>query len=173
MKNTKQKPELVRDLMTVGVVTCNQNTPIKIIAQAIMEKNIEAVVVLDQEGHALGVVGQEELIRAYALEDYEGSTAQEIMKDGLPQIPPDIPITAAVNLMLDQKVRVFYLTHHAGGIEYPAAFISFKHFIQHLAAEKEEDIKNLGIRAERKSPIDTFMERRDAAKNQNSNTHIK
>ena len=121
MKNNKQQPKLVRDLMKVGVVTCNQNTSIKIIAQAIMEKNIEAVVVLDQEGHALGVVGQEELIRAYAQEDYEGRTAQEIMKDGLPQIPPDIPITAAVQLMLDQKVRVFYLTHHAGGIEYPAA----------------------------------------------------
>lgn len=172
MDSTQQKPKLVRDLMTVGVVTCSQDTSVKTIAQAIIEKEIEAVVVLDQEGHALGVVGQEELIQAYSLGGYQEKTAQEIMKDGLPTIPPDIPITAAAQLMQDQKVRVFYLTHHAGGIEYPAAAISYKHFLKHLASSKQEDIRDLGIRAERKSPLEIFIERRDTTKKHNTNTHI-
>ena len=170
MTDSKNKMMLVRDLMTVGVVTCNPNTSVKVIAQAILEKDIEAVVVLHKDGHALGIVGQDELVQAYTMGDYENKTAQQVMKDEVPQIPPDIPVNAAVQLMQDMGLRVFYLTHHAGGIEYPAAEIRYKHIIKHLASESEEEIKDLGIRAERKSPLETFIEKRDA--NRKQNTHL-
>lgn len=158
--------------MTVGVVTCSTQTSIKIIAEAIIEKDLEAVVVLDTEGHAQGYVGQNELVTAYSHGNYEHLTAQEIMTDGLPQVPPDIPIAAAAQLMQDQGLRVFFLTHHAGGIEYPAAFISYKHFLRHLMIDDEVEIKDLGIHAERKAPLDTFFEKRDALKVQNINLHL-
>jgi CBS domain-containing protein len=164
--------KLVRDLMTVGVVTCSTQTPIKAIAQAVMEKDLEAVVVLDSEGHALGFVGQDDLVQAYSAGNYENLNAQDIMRDGIPQIPPDIPIAAAAQLMHDQGLRVFFLTHHAGGIEYPAALISYKHFLRHLIINDEEEIKDLGIRAERTAPLDAFFERRDALKTQNKNIHL-
>lgn len=170
MTDSSQKPMLVRDLMTVGVVTCSPETSIKVIAQAIIEKEIEAVVVLASDGHALGIVGQEELVKAYTLGDFEEKTAQQVMKDEIPQIPPDIPANAAVQIMQDSGTRVFYLTHHAGGIEYPAAEISYKHILKHLASQTKETPKDLGIRAERKSPLETFIEQRDAKRKQN--THI-
>ena len=59
---TNTTPKLVRDLMTVGVVTCNTHTPVKVLAQAVLDKDLEAVVVLDLEGHALGIVGQDQLV---------------------------------------------------------------------------------------------------------------
>jgi len=158
--------------MTVGVLTCSTRTSIKVIAQAIIEKDLEAVVVLDEEGHALGFVGQDELVQAYSNGNYDQLTAQDIMTDGIPQIPPDIPIAAAAQLMLDRGLRVFFLTHHAGGIEYPAALISYKHFLRHLMVDSAEEIKDLGIRAERKSPLDTFLEKRDAQRNQQKNIHL-
>jgi CBS domain-containing protein len=173
MANTESKMKLVRDLMTVGVVTCSQDTPAQVIAQTILEKEIEGVVVLDEEGHALGVVGQDELICAYASGDYEKKTAQDIMTDGMPQIPPDIPAGVAGQLMQDQGLRAFYLTHHAGdhagGIEYPAAVITYKHLLKHLASQSDEELKDIGIHAERKPPLDTFIEQRDATKKQNTN----
>jgi CBS domain-containing protein len=165
-------PKLVRDLMTLGVATCNPHTSIKVIAKTILEKDLEAIVVLDDEGHALGYVGQEELVRAYSHGNYEHLSAQEIMTDGLPQIPPDIPIAAAAQLMLDQGLRVFFLTHHSGGIEYPAAVLSYKHFLRHLITEDAEEIKDLGIHAERIAPLDAFIDRRDAQKNKNKNLHL-
>jgi predicted transcriptional regulator len=166
------QPELVRDLMTVGVLTCSTKTSITVISQALLEKDIEAVVVLDNEGHAVGIVGQDELVRAYTLPDHKNLIAEDIMQDGVPQIPPDIPLEAAAQLMLDQNIRVFFLTHHAGGIVYPAAVISYKHFLKFLAMEQPEDIKDLGIRAERKAPLDLFYERRDQLRKQNQNTHL-
>jgi len=165
-------PKLVRDLMTVGVLTCGTETPIRIIAQALIEKELEAVVVLDQEGHALGFVSQVELVQAYALGNYDSLVAHEIMRDGIPQIPPDIPLAAAAQLMQDQGLRVFFLMHHAGGIEYPAASITYKHFLRHLMMEEVTELEDLGIRANRKAPLDAFIERREAQKTQNKNTHL-
>ena len=172
MNNPASQPQLVRELMTVGVVTCGQQTSIKTIAEAILEKDIEAVVVLAEDGHALGVVGQDELVRAYASGNYEHLTAHDVMSDGLPQIPPDIPINVAAQLMQDQKIRVFFLTHHAAGIEYPAAVISYKHFLRHLQTEEIEKPEDLGIDAARKSPIEIFQERLEEKRKQNLNTHL-
>jgi predicted transcriptional regulator len=173
--NSSSHPKLVRELMTVGVLTCSQTTPVKTITKGILEKDLEAVVVLDPEGHAVGIVGKDQLVQAYACRDYENLNAEDIMDDHVPQIPPDIPLSAAAQLMLDQKQRIVYLTHHAGGIVYPAAYLSYKHFLRHIQMEQPEDLDDLGIDADRQSPLDAFIARREAAKKekQNQNTHLK
>jgi hypothetical protein len=91
------------------------------------------------------------------------------MRDGVPQVPPDIPLTAAAQLMQDFKVRTLFLMHHAGGIEYPAAMISYKHLLRHLVADNETELRDLGIGAERQTPLEMFIQRRDAARNKNRN----
>jgi len=158
-------PELVRDLMTVGVATCSPETPVRDIARQILENDLEAVVILDaEEGHALGVVSKDELVESYTRSQVDILKAEDVMNDGVPQVPPDIPITAAAHLMRDKNVRVLFLMHHAGGVEYPAALISYQHILRHLAARSEEELRDLGINAERKSPIQDFLERRDASR---------
>lgn len=162
--------KLVRDLMTVGVPTCTAETPVIDVARKLLEEGWEAIVVLDGlEGHALGVISQDELIKAYIHAENGNRTAGEIMRDGVPQVPPDIPLAAAAQLMQDLKVRALYLMHHAGGIEYPAAMISYKHLLRHLAANNDSELRDLGIRAERQTPLEMFIQRRDAARNKNRN----
>ena len=168
---------LVRDLMKVGVPTCPPDTPVVEIARLLLEKNLEAVVVLDpEEGHALGVVGQDELARAYANRPPTAAdrpplselTAADVMREGVPQAPPDIPLAAAVQLMRDQGVRVLFLMHHAGGIEYPAASLSYHHILRHMAARDEAELGDLGIGAERQTPLEVFIQKRDAARRKTS-----
>jgi CBS domain-containing protein len=166
----KSQIRLVRDLMTVGVPTCSSETPIIDLACLILEQGWEAVVVLDAiEGHALGVVSQDELVRAYIQSEERNQSAMDIMRDGVPQVPPDIPLTTAAQIMQDQGVRVLFLMHHASGIEYPAAMISYRHVIRHLIASDDEELRDLGIQAERKAPLDLFIQRREAARNRNRN----
>ncbi|GAB4455762.1 MAG: hypothetical protein OHK0041_20470 [Anaerolineales bacterium] len=155
---------LVRDLMTVGVPTCKWDTPIVDIARFLLEKNVEAVCVLDAEGHGIGVVGADELVWAYAREGYERLTAEDIMSEGVPELPADIPLTVAAQMMRDKGIRVAYMLHNAGGIIYPAAYISYRHILRHMAARDESELKDLGIAANRKSPIEQFIERRDEAR---------
>jgi hypothetical protein len=85
------------------------------------------------------------------------------MRPDVPTMPPDIPLTAAAQIMQDMGVRIVYMTHHAGGIEYPAAYLTYKHLLRHLAARDEEELKDLGIKAEREAPLETFFRRRDEA----------
>jgi CBS domain-containing protein len=154
----------VRDLMAVGVATCPLNAPIVDIARLLLESHLEAVVVLDAEGNGAGVVGRDELVLAYTREDRLSLTAEDVMRDEVPEVPPDIPLAAAAQLMRDRGWRVAYLTHHAGGIKYPAASLSYTHILRHLAARGDEDLKDLGIAAARKTPLETFIEKRDAAR---------
>jgi predicted transcriptional regulator len=129
-----------------------------------LEENEEGVVVLDSQGHAVGVVTWDSLINAYASGDYADLTAADIMLDDVPQLPPDIPLSAAAQLMLDQRVRVAYMTHHAGGIVYPAAVLTFRHLLRHMTVQDPADLSDLGIRAERESPLSTFLRRRNEAR---------
>jgi CBS domain-containing protein len=167
MTDTEQsKPQLVRDLMTVGVVTCLPETSIVDIARIMLDSDMEAVVVLE-EGNALGIIGQDELVQAFTRPDHAQLTAEQILREGVPQVPADIPLTAAAQYMLDQKVRALFLMHHAGGIEYPAAMISYRHLLRLMASRDPKELNDLGIQADRQSPLDTFLKRRDAARRMN------
>jgi len=160
--------KLVRDLMTVGVPTCSPDTPIIDIARRIVENDLEGVVVLDHEGHAVGVVTQDELVQAYTREDCHRLKIESIMVEDVPQIPPDIPLIAAVQIMQDQKQRVLFIMHHAEGARYPAAILSYRHILRHLAADENNSPPDLGVKAARESPLTTFIKRRDEAKRQAS-----
>jgi CBS domain-containing protein len=171
-ENRSANPELVRDLMTVGVATCSPDTPIGDLARLLLEKGLEAVVVLDPaDGNALGYVSQDELVRVVAHPRSDGLTAEQVMRDQVPQAPPDIPLAVAAQLMLDRGVRVLYLMHHSSGIEYPAALISYQHLLRLLGARTGDELHDLGISASRQSPLEAFIQRRDAARRRNQDEH--
>jgi CBS domain-containing protein len=162
--------KLVRDLMTVGVPTCKTNIPAADIARFLIDNNAEELVVLGNEGEGVGVVGYEELVRAYIIpagdgrEDVKSLTAEQVMREGVPELPSDIPLTVAAQMMKDKGIRVAYMTHNSAGIIYPAAMISYRHIVRHIAAKDESELKDLGLAAERKSPVEKFIEKRDEAR---------
>ena len=157
---------LVRDLMTVGVVTCTPDATVAEIARLLLEHDLEGVIVLDHEGHAVGTVTQRDLVSAYQHETPRALTAAAIMREDVPELPPDIPLTAAAGLMRDQGWRAIFLMHNTTGISYPAAQLSYRHFLRHLAARSEADLADLGIRARRQSPMQIYAQKRDAARRQ-------
>ncbi len=121
-----------------------------------------------EEGHALGVVSQDELVGA--LLNRGGSvgsanlTAADIMIEDIPQLPPDIPLETAAQWMHDRHLRMVFLMHHAGGIVYPAAYLSYQQLIRLIGAQSQEELRDLGIGAARKTPLEAFNQRREEAK---------
>jgi CBS domain-containing protein len=161
----KERPiKLVRDLMHIGVTTCSADALVVEAARILLRNNLESLIVLDGNGHAVGVFGRREVVKAYAgsgatARDLDTLTVADEMCPDIPQIPPDIPATAAAQIMLDQGLREIYLMHHAGGIGWPAAVLRFEAVLRYLADESESDLLDLGVGAARKSPIEAFMER--------------
>lgn len=159
-------PQLVRDLMTVGVVTCPPEASIQELAQLLLETGLDDLVVLD-DGHALGVVGQDDLVKAFAHQDYHTLQARDILREGIPQVPPDIPLPVAAQIMRDQGIRTLFLMHHASGIEYPAALITYAHLLRLISARDNDELSDLGIHAQRQAPLARFFQKRDAARREN------
>lgn len=153
--------------MTVGVPTCKRDTLVSEIARFLLEHEVEAMCVLDEEGHGIGVVGHEQLVQAYGRENAGSLTAEAVMVEGVPEVPADIPLSVAAQIMQDKGTRIAYLLHNSAGITYPAAYVSYRHLLRHLAARDETELKDLGLAAERKSPIAQFIERRDEARRRN------
>src|SRR6187455_2994488 len=156
--------KLVRDLMTVGVPTCKHDTPVRDIARYLLEHHIEAICVLDEDGHGIGVAGEQQLVSVYGRDNLDELRAEDIMIKGVPELGADIPLTVAAQMMKDKGIRIAYMMHNSAGIIYPAAFISYHHILRHLAARDESELKDLGLAAERKSPIEQFITRRDEAR---------
>ena len=113
------KPMLARDLMTVGVPTCKTSTPLRDVARFLIEHNVEEMVVLDEEGHGVGVVGHEEIIARAGAEGAGDLAAEDIMSEAVTELQADLPIAAAAQLLKDKGVRVGYMLHNAAGITYP------------------------------------------------------
>ena len=165
MENTTRT--LVRDLMKVGVATCAPEALVSEVAHLMREQGMEGVIVLDpEEGHAIGMISQTELADAFIREGANARNlkAEQVMRENIPQVPPDIPLQAAYQMMRDSGVRIVFLMHHAGGVNYSAASLSFNHLMRYLDAKDDSELTDLGIRTERTSPLDAFIQKRDAAR---------
>ncbi len=161
----------VRDLMHIGVSTCRTNISVAEAARTLLRENLEALIVLDGNGHAVGVLGRREVVAAYAQAgthsgSVETAAAGDVMRLDIPEVPADIPAIVAAQIMLDQGIREVYLMHHAAGISWPAAVLRFEDVLRYLAAESEADVAAMGAGAPRKSPVETFMERYSKTKTQ-------
>jgi CBS domain-containing protein len=161
-------PAVVRELMTVGVTICSLGTPVTEVARLMVEKNLEVVLVLDEEGNAFGYASQDELVRALTHPDWQSLKVEDFIREGIPEIPADIPIMAAAQIMRDRHTRVLFFMHHAGGIAYPAGILTYRHILRWMAACSADELKDLGIQADRQSPLDAFIQRRDAARRKNN-----
>lgn len=161
--------KLVREVMHIGVTTCRSNTPLVEVVRILLSQGLESCIVLDENSHAVGMLSRREAVAAYGRlggnpEDLGRLTAGDVMRPDIPQVPPDIPAMAAVQIMLDQGVREIYLLHHAGGLSWPAAVLRFDDVLRCMAAESEAEIADLGAGAPRKSPIEAFRERYSKAR---------
>ena len=154
---------LVRDLMHVGVMTCSANTPVVEAIHLLLNQNLESVLVLDDNGHTAGVFGRREAIKIYTNQTNAGNwqtlTVADAMQTNILEVPPDIPATAAAQIMLDQDTRDIYLLHYAGGIGWPAATFRFDEVLRYLGAESDEEVAAMGVGAPRKSGIEFFRDR--------------
>ncbi len=106
--------------------------------RTLLREAIESLVVLDNNGHAAGIFGRREAVAAYgtsaaSIHGAETLTVADAMRPDIPEIPPDIPASAAAQIMLDQNIRDIYLMHRGGGMSWAAAVLRFEDVLRCLA----------------------------------------
>jgi CBS domain-containing protein len=134
--------------MQIGVPTCRADLPLVEAVQILLRDRLEALVVLDEHGHAVGLFGRREAVIAYgrlgAIAQDSASltlTVAEFMRPEIPEIPPDIPAAVAAQIMLDRGGRALFLMHHDLGMSWPAAVLRFEDVLDDLVAEAQRGEK--------------------------------
>ena len=80
--------------MQVGVPTCREDTPLKEAARLLVERNVGALIVLDEDANMTGWIGEHHMARV-AGEDTSFLVAGDVLNEQVPVILPDVPAAAA------------------------------------------------------------------------------
>lgn len=128
--------KLVRDVMHRGVVTCNPDTSLARVAALMAQAHASAVAVVNPTGELIGIVSRTDLVGAY-LKPYEHRKAEDIMTTQVATIIPDIPIAAAVQIMLDRGVHQLVILHARPAPQRPVGILTMDDIVRDMA--KQED----------------------------------
>lgn len=128
--------KLVRDLMKIGVATCEADTPLPEVAQIMTRDGVDALVVMDDYG-ACGVLSQSDLVSAYP-RNFELITAKDVMTDRIISISPEVAVTAAAHLLTDEKVHQLFVMHEHPGPSRPSAVLTMHALVREMAGLEPE-----------------------------------
>jgi CBS domain-containing protein len=117
------KDKLVRDVMHRKVISCKVDTPLKEVARRLDTEKINALLVVDESGDLSGIVSQTDLVKVCE-EDWQNLVAEEVMTSDVVTIIPDIPVLAAVELMLDSRIRRLVITQGGHAPRRPVGVLS-------------------------------------------------
>ncbi len=126
------KDKLVRDVMHRKVISCRVDTPLKEVARRLDTEGINALVVVDESGDLSGIVSQTDLVKAWD-QEWETMVAEDVMTSDVVTIVADIPVLAAVELMVDNQIHRLVITQGGLAPRRPVGVLSMTDVIREMA----------------------------------------
>ena len=128
--------QTVRDWMHPGVITCRPDTPVDQVAITMDEKDISALVVVDEADNAIGVISRTDLVNARFIQPYlkhwRGMSAEHLMSKPAISVSPDTRIKEAVAVLQEQRIhRLVVVEQHAGRVR-PIGILSVTDLARHM-----------------------------------------
>jgi CBS domain-containing protein len=126
------KDKLVRDVMHRKVISCRVDTPLKDVARRMDAERINALIVADEGGDLAGVVSQTDLVKV-SEQDWQNMVAEDVMTEDVVTIVADIPVLAAVELMVDNQVHRLVITQGGLAPRRPVGVLSMTDVVREMA----------------------------------------
>jgi CBS domain-containing protein len=130
--------KLVRDLMRAGLITCKPNATLGQVAVLLNQHQVHALIVTDRDGRANGIISDFDLMAGEWLSSDSESlaamrnlTASDLMTQPVDSVEANIPLTEAVNLLMEKDVSRLLVTDNGK----PVGIISLSDFISSIASE--------------------------------------
>jgi CBS domain-containing protein len=131
-RRDEMRDKLVRDVMHRKVISCRVDTPLKEVARRMDSERINALVVVDESGDLSGVVSQTDLVKV-SEQDWEKMVAEDVMTPDVVTIVADIPVLAAVELMLDNQIHRVVITQGGLAPRRPVGVLSMTDVVREMA----------------------------------------
>lgn len=131
----------VRHWMHEGVITCTPDTPVTEVADTMNVHDISALVLVDKEGYAVGVISRTDLLNATFVQPYlrhwRGLAARHLMSSPVISVGAETPIEEAMTLIRDRKIHRVVVTEAKGGRERPIGILSVTDLVRRLGGVEE------------------------------------
>lgn len=143
--------KLARDIMKIGVPVCAPDSKLEEVAKIMMRDGADAVIVLDEEDGAVGVVSQSDLVRAFT-RNWQLLSAKDVMTEKILSVEPDSQLTTVANLMQDEKVHQVFIMHEHPGTGKPSAVVTMRAIVREMAGLSPERPETPVQRAQKVRP---------------------
>lgn len=94
----------VGGLMHKGIIACKPETPLNEVVRIVSDTDVHAIVVMDDDNRAIGIISHTDIIRLYG-EDLSEHVAHEVMSKQVYDIESEQPAKAAADLMLERDIH--------------------------------------------------------------------
>ncbi len=122
--------------MHVGVITCRSDTPAGEVADTLQAHDISALVVVDEEGYAVGVISRTDLVNATFVQPYlkhwRGLAARHLMSSPVVSVSADTLVEDAMRLIHDRKIHRVVVTEPEENRERPIGILSVTDLVGHM-----------------------------------------
>jgi len=122
--------------MHVGVITCRPDTPAGEVADTLQAHDISALVVVDEEGYAVGVISRTDLVNATFVQPYlkhwRGLAARHLMSSPVVSVRADTSVEDAMRLIHDRKIHRVVVTEPEENRERPIGILSVTDLVGHM-----------------------------------------
>jgi crotonyl-CoA carboxylase/reductase len=113
----------VREAMHRGVITCAPDTALKEVARIMNATDVHALIVVNEQDEALGVVSHMDMLRVFG-KDLYALNAGDVMSKLVRSILPDAPLSEAVAVMLEHRIHRLLVAREEGEAKIPLGVIS-------------------------------------------------
>ncbi len=129
---------LLRDIMTRGVVTVPVTATVKDIVSLLSKHGVSGVVVIGNDGVAVGVISDMDILKVISKDNWENISAESIMTSNIQMIRPMCTLGEAAKLMREKSVHrlLVFSEHGVGASHRPIGIVSASDIVREAAREK-------------------------------------
>jgi CBS domain-containing protein len=99
-----------------------------------VDQHVNALVVVEEaSGELEGIVSRTDLARVYD-QDIDALTVESVMRQAVETIIPEIPVSAAILIMLDQGVDRLVIQHAKPAPQRPVGILSLSDIVRDMAS---------------------------------------
>ena len=105
---------LLRDIMTRGVVTVSVTANVKEIASLLSKQELSGVAVIGNDGVAVGVISDMDILKVIGKEKWENITAESIMTSNIQMVRPMCTLGEAAKMMREKSIHRLLVFSESG-----------------------------------------------------------
>jgi CBS domain-containing protein len=134
----------VQDWMHCGVITCAPETAVSEVAAIMDSHDISALVVVADNGEALGVISRTDLVNARFIQPYmkhwRGLSAHHLMSKPVISVSGQTSVEEAVQLLYEKRIHRLVVVERSAGHARPIGILSVTDLARHVGENsKSED----------------------------------